>query len=68
MAAIHLHYKAHVGTTYKRALERFHQSRDGFVPYCLTILSLIDAFTKWLILSTVVEDARCANRAIMIRN
>jgi hypothetical protein len=42
MMAIHLHLNEHIGTTYKRALERFHQSRDGEVSRDFTGLSLID--------------------------
>jgi len=43
---LHLHFKEHVGTTYKRALERFHQSRDAFVPRSFTLFTLIESATN----------------------
>jgi hypothetical protein len=42
MTANQLHLNEHVGTTYKRALERFHQSRDGEVSKDFKALSLIE--------------------------
>jgi hypothetical protein len=46
MAAIHLHQTSNVGTTYKRALKRFHLFRDMIIPRCFTTFALIDAAPK----------------------
>ena len=58
MTAIHLHLKEHVGTTYKRALERFHLSRDGEVPRDFSALRLIDAADNWSVLTTQRKDSQ----------
>jgi hypothetical protein len=50
MAAIHLHFISDVGTTYKRALTRFHLSRDAGVPSGFSALRLIDTADNWLVL------------------
>jgi len=52
MTAIHLHLTSDVGTTYKRALERFHQSRDAIVPSRSTVFTLIGDISNWIILAT----------------
>ncbi|MEO8722332.1 MAG: hypothetical protein ABI395_02245, partial [Sphingobium sp.] len=56
MTAIQLHLKQHVGTTYKRALERFHQSRDSKVPRDFNRLRLIDPGDNWSVLTLQDED------------
>jgi len=50
MAIVHLHVKSHVGTTYKRALKRFHHLRDGVVPAEFRPLSLIGRSDNWFVL------------------
>ena len=45
-----------VGTTYKRALERFHLSRDCGVPLDFSALSLIDNPDNWLALDDQHKD------------
>src|SRR4051794_3810580 len=57
MRAIQLHLKSDVGTTYKRALERFHQSRDGKVPRDFSTLRLIVPLDIWSVLTTQQEDS-----------
>ena len=47
MTAIHLHFKSDVGTTYKRALKRFHHSRDWFVPRNPALFTLIERAANW---------------------
>ena len=42
MTAHHLHLKQHVGTTYKRALKRFHLSRDRAISGNSSALSVIE--------------------------
>jgi hypothetical protein len=42
MTAIQLHLKQHVGTTYKRALKRFHLSRDCIISRDFMGLCLIE--------------------------
>jgi len=42
MTAYHLHLKQHVGTTYKRALKRFHLSRDRAISGNSSALSVIE--------------------------
>jgi hypothetical protein len=56
MAAIHLHYKSDVGTTYKRALRRFHLSRDAVVPSHPGALQLIEGPDNWIILIVQRKD------------
>ncbi len=56
MAAIHLHYKSDVGTTYKRALRRFHLSRDAVVPSYPGTLQLIEHPDNWIILAAQRKD------------
>jgi hypothetical protein len=56
MTAIHLHLKEHVGTTYKRALERFHLSRDGKVPRDFSALQLIDPGDNWSVRTLQWKD------------
>jgi hypothetical protein len=56
MAAIHLHYTSDVGTTYKRALRRFHLSRDAFVPSHPGTLQLIERPDNWIILTVQRKD------------
>jgi hypothetical protein len=43
MTVIHLHLKSDVGTTYKRALKRFHQSRECEISGDFTTLPLIES-------------------------
>jgi Conjugal transfer protein TraD len=56
MTAIHLHFKSDVGTTYKRALERFHLSRDGVIPRDFNALRLIDRRDNWSVPDDQQED------------
>src|SRR5215216_5061598 len=56
MTAIHLHLTSDVGTTYKRALERFHQSRDGQVSRDFKALSLIEQADNSSIPATQAKD------------
>jgi hypothetical protein len=56
MATIHLHFNEHVGTTYKRALKRFHLSRDVTVPSHVTLFTLIGGLSNWIVLTHEVED------------
>jgi len=42
MTAYHLHLNQHVGTTYKRALKRFHLSRDRAISGNSSALSVIE--------------------------
>jgi hypothetical protein len=49
MTAIHLHLKSDVGTTYKRALKRFHQSREREISRDFTTLPLIDSGDNWCV-------------------
>jgi hypothetical protein len=56
MTAIHLLSKEHVGTTYKRALERFHLSRDAAIPRDINALRLIDTPDNWFVLNEQRED------------
>jgi hypothetical protein len=57
MTAIHLHFKADVGTTYKRALKRFHHSRDVFVPRNLTLFTLIEWTSNWCALNAYLRNS-----------
>jgi len=50
MAAIYLRLTSDVGTTYKRALKRFHHLRDGAVPAEFRALSLIGCSDNWSVL------------------
>jgi hypothetical protein len=56
MTAIQLHSKQHVGTTYKRALERFHQSRDGQVSRDFKALRLIERSDNWFVHASQGKD------------
>jgi hypothetical protein len=56
MTAIHLHLIEHVGTTYKRALERFHLSRDCEVSRDFSALPLIDPADNWSVLTKQRKD------------
>jgi len=47
MAIVQLLPFEHVGTTYKRALERFHHSRDAEVPRHFNVLRLIEPSDNW---------------------
>ncbi len=58
MAANHLHQTSDVGTTYKRALRRFHLSRDAFIPRYPGALQLIERPDNWIILSAQRKDDR----------
>jgi hypothetical protein len=50
MTGIDLHFRSDVGTTYKRALKTFHDFRDGIVAGCFTVVALIEAITKSLLI------------------
>ncbi|WP_416222035.1 conjugal transfer protein TraD [Sphingomonas sanguinis] len=56
MAANHLRQTSDVGTTYKRALRRFHLSRDAFIPRYLSTLQLIERPDNWIILAPQRKD------------
>jgi hypothetical protein len=56
MTANHLHFKEHVGTTYKRALERIHLPLDCVIPRDFMALSLIENSDNWSVLTTQLED------------
>ena len=56
MTAIHLHFRSDVGTTYKRALQRFHLSRDAVVSSGFSALLLIDRSDNWIVLDVQLKD------------
>jgi hypothetical protein len=56
MAANHLHQTSDVGTTYKRALRRFHLSRDAVVLSDPGALQLIECLDNWIILAGQRKD------------
>ncbi len=58
MAANHLHYTSDVGTTYKRALRRFHLSRDAVVPSHPDTLRLIGHPDNWIVSTAQRKDDR----------
>jgi hypothetical protein len=56
MTAVNLHYTSNVGTTYKRALQRFHLSRDVIVSSGFSALPLIDSLDNWIVLHIQLKD------------
>jgi len=66
--AIQLHLKQRVGTTYKRALENIHLTRDWFVPLHSTLFTLIDPLTNWMAFDAQSERLPCVNLVTLIRN
>jgi hypothetical protein len=65
---LHLHQTSDVGTTYKRALKRFHLFRDEFIPRCFTTFALIDAVPKSPNITHQLQRFRCVSRVTLIRS
>ena len=65
---LHLHFKSHVGTTYKRALTRKIPGRDREVPHRPDRLAASGKAPLYDGRITTKGDATCANPAISIRN
>src|SRR3990167_6637031 len=56
MAPIHLRQNEHVGTTYKRALTRFHRARDHKVARDFSRLCAGETWHSWAVHSTQRKD------------
>jgi hypothetical protein len=56
MATHQIRLKAHVGTTYKRALERFHRSRDREISRSFRLLARIGCDDIWSVRPTQGKD------------